>query len=109
MFPLFVPRNFEIARTASVVESISSKVTVKKSARAWRVPKSSSSRNFEKFPFNRSCLLTIIQFAMLLKINSQFFNGALKLTKNFQEMTSNGGHYKKFTDLQTAVFSLACF
>ena len=65
-FPLFVPRIFKIAGRASVVESLFSKVTeasafcnsVEKSTRAWYVPKSSSSRNFEKSPFNRSCRLT---------------------------------------------------
>ena len=68
--------HFKIAARASVVKSLFSKVTetpafcnsVEKLARAWHVPKSSSSRNFEKPPFNRSSpLLNFPQTASIIK------------------------------------------
>ena len=68
VFPLFILRNFKIAGRASVVESHFSKVretsafcnSVEKNlTRAWYVPKSGFSRNFEKSPFNRSCRFTV--------------------------------------------------
>ena len=40
---------------------------------------------------------------------TKFLEGAFKLTENVQEMISNGVSYQKFTDLQTAASSLACF
>ena len=39
----------------------------------------------------------------------KFLEGAFKFTENFQEVNSNGVPYQRFTDLQTAAFSLACF
>ena len=40
---------------------------------------------------------------------TKFYEGAFKLTENFQEVISNEVPYQKLTDLQTAAFSLACF
>ena len=40
---------------------------------------------------------------------TKVLKGPLILTENFQEVISNGVHYQKFTDLQIAAFSLACF
>ena len=42
--------------------------------------------------------------------NAQFSSEyCFKFTENFQEEISNGVPYQKFTDLQTAAFSFACF
>ena len=40
---------------------------------------------------------------------TKFHGGTFKLTENFHEAISNGVPYQKFTDLQTAAFSFACF
>ena len=40
---------------------------------------------------------------------TKFLEGAFKHTENFQEVIPSGVPYQKFTDLQTAAFSLACF
>ena len=40
---------------------------------------------------------------------TKFLKVDLKLTENFQEVVTNGISYQKFTDLQTAALSLACF
>ena len=63
VFPLFVQRSFKIAERASVVESAFGKVTktyvfcysAEKPNKCTVFPKSSSSKNFEKSPFNKSC------------------------------------------------------
>ena len=64
--------NYTEAGTGSVVESLFSKVTGKISAfcnsaealsrTRWHFLKISSSRNFTKFPFNRSYKLTVYRF-----------------------------------------------
>ena len=72
--------------------------------RAWYVPKSSSSRNFEKSPFNWST-----GFVRFWKQTPKFLKGDLKLTENFQEVISNGVAYQKFTNVQNAAFSRECF
>ena len=67
VFPLYAPRIFEIAVTASVIQSLFSEVTetsgfcdsVKKSNTCMVCSEKSSSRNFEKSPFNRICRLTV--------------------------------------------------
>ena len=43
------------------------------------------------------------------KILTKLLKCALKLTENFQEVISNEVPYQKFTDLQTAALSVACF
>ena len=40
---------------------------------------------------------------------TKFLEGPFKLTENFQEVIFNGVPFQKFTDLQTAAFSLGCF
>ena len=40
---------------------------------------------------------------------TKFFKGALKLTENFQKVDSNMVPRQKYTDLQSAAFSFACF
>ena len=40
---------------------------------------------------------------------TKFFKGALKLTENFQKVDSNMVPHQKYTDLQSAAFSFACF
>ena len=40
---------------------------------------------------------------------TKFLKVALKFTENFHEVISNEAPYQKFTGLQTADFSLACF
>ena len=111
----FVPRIFKIAGRA-VVESLLSKATetsafcnsVEKSN--MYIPKRSFSWNFEKSLFNRSCRLwyTVCN-ATKNELLTKFLNGTLKCTEHLQEMISNGVLYQKFTDLQTAAVSLACF
>ena len=77
---------------------------------AWYIPKSSSSRNFEKSPFNKSCRLTVESLnATKNEHLVKFLKGALKFTENSREVISNGFPYQKFTSLQTAAVSLACF
>ena len=77
---------------------------------AWYVPKSSSSRNLGKSPFNKSCRLTVESLnATKNELLVKFVKGALKFTENFQELISNGFPYQKFTNLQTAAVSLASF
>ena len=74
------------------------------------VPKSSSSRNFEKPLLTRLAGLQYTfcngtKYELLIK----FLEDAFEYTENFQEIISNGVPYQKFTDLQTVAFSLACF
>ena len=85
---------------------------------AMYVSKSSSSRNFEKFPFNKEVSLFLTRVASLqytfcnatkYELLTKFLEGAFKFTENFQEVISNGVPYQKFTELQTAAFSLASF
>ena len=67
MLPASVTRNFKIAGRASEVESLFSKVKgflhstnlSKFLSKALLIPESSSSRNFEKFPDNWSCKVTV--------------------------------------------------
>ena len=40
---------------------------------------------------------------------TKFHEGAFKVKENFQEVICNGVPYQKFTDLQAATFTLACF
>ena len=40
---------------------------------------------------------------------TKFLKSAVNLTENFQEKISNGVRFQKFTDVQTAGFSLVCF
>ena len=40
---------------------------------------------------------------------TKFLKGVLRLTENFQEVVSNMVPYQKYTDIQAAAFSLACF
>ena len=76
---------------------------------AWYVPKSNSSRNFEKSPFNRICRLTVYSLQRCQKHLTKFLKDVLKLTENFQEVVSNMVSYQKYTKIQAAAFSLACF
>ena len=66
----------------------------------------SEKRLFEKFPFNRSCRFTGLQFTVCNttknELLTKFLICALKLTENFQEVIPTEVHYQKFTDLQTA-------
>ena len=72
--------------------------------------KGSSPRHFEKSPFNKSSRLTVESLnATKNELLVTFFKGALKFTENFQEVISIGFPYQKFTNLQTAAVSLACF
>ena len=74
---------------------------------------------FQKVPLleiTRSPLLTGVaglQYTVCIatknELRTKFLTGALELTENFKEVISNGVSYQKFTDLQTAAFSLACF
>ena len=74
--------------------------------RAWYVP----SRNFEKFPFNWSFMLTVDSLNVTKgELVVKFLEGALKLTENFKEVISNGVPYQKLTNLQTAAVGLVCF
>ena len=76
---------------------------------AWYVPKSSFSRNFEESPFNGVAgLQNTFCNATKNELLTKFIKGALKFPENFQEVISNEVPYQKFTDLQTADFSLAC-
>ena len=43
------------------------------------------------------------------KVLTKFIKSALKLTENFQEVISTGAPCQRFTDLQTAAFSLVRF
>ena len=65
---------------------------------------------------SRSSLLTRVASlpysfcnATKYELLTKFLEGAFKFTENFQEVISNGVPYQKFTDLQTAAFSLVCF
>ena len=65
---------------------------------------------------SRSSLLTgvaSLQYtfcdATKYELLTKFLEGALKFTENFQEAIFNEVPYQKFTDLQTAAFSLARF
>ena len=40
---------------------------------------------------------------------TKFLKGVLKLTENFQEVVTNMLPYQKYTGIQAAAFSLACF
>ena len=75
------------------------------------LPKSSSSKNFEKSSFHRSCRLTLYTVCNATKSDFllKFLKDALKPLENFQEVISNGVPYQRFTDLQAAAFSLARF
>ena len=78
--------------------------------RAWYVPKRSFSRNFQKSPFKRCYRFTVYslqRYQNELLIKS--LKCTLRLTENFKEVISNRVPYQKFTDLQTAAFSLAWF
>ena len=69
--------------------------------RAWYVP------IVTLLEISRSPLL--IGFAGLQYIVCNAVKGVLKLAENFQEVVSNMVPYQKYTDIQAAAFSLACF
>ena len=82
---------------ASVVESLHSKQEIcafyksvgNSNTCTGSVLKSSSSRNFEKYPFNRSCTFTVSQSGFQFELLTKFLKGALILTDNFLKMISN--------------------
>ena len=51
----------------------------------------------------------LIGFAGLQYIVCNAVKGVLKLAENFQEVISNMVPYQKYTDIQAAALSLACF
>ena len=81
-------KNFGIAERASVVEKLFRKKTRKTSAFRkllyhvlWYIPKGSSSINFEKFPLNGNCSLSVYRLQQSTGCNEKFpLNGNCSLS-----------------------------
>ena len=71
--------------------------------------------------FRKVALLEILKSPLLTRVQAygknvsknelltKFLKVGLKLIEHFQEVMSDGVSYQKFTNLQNAAFSLACF
>ena len=60
----------------------------------WFLPKSSSFRNFRKFPFYEICRLTSYRLQQYLKLLlTKFLKEILKILENIQEEVCNGGSF----------------
>ena len=58
--------------------------------RAWHVPKSISSRNFEKSPFKKSCKFTVESLnATKNELLVKYLKGTLKFKEDFEEVISD--------------------
>ena len=87
--PATVPRIFKIAGRALVVESLFSKVTgyfyiPQIYRKLYHLLKSTSSKNFAKFPFNWSCKLTGCK-ATKNELLTRFLKSVLKMSESTQE------------------------